>query len=491
MTRRSAAPAAAAGRQSRATNWPENPREQTIPPYRRRSATAPLPPRCWRLQLPLRHRSRPATAAPDADDDGDGLFDEDWLQRQPARFRPRRSSASMTMATTAAPSTEAPASWLDDDEDGSENEDPRDGYRQRRRRQRRRGHRDRPGRRRLRRAVRRRRRQQWPPSTIVVQRTTTTRITAEATRIRYDPAVYYLVGNRSIEAPAGALGHRRHHARSDGPVDGRDFVESTLAENCHPFPRRAHRQRRRQAAGRPGTGADRSRNQRKRIRQPADQHAHRRLRGDGRSASLPGAPRRSNLPGTSRFGRLLRHFVLPAMTSRRQDYESALRNDELNESLRGGAQRRSNLPGSVKQSGYLLPPVAVAIALIGILAFYSANQSAVEANLTAGELEAMQARPRRPPRRGSQHGLRRGRAAGLRALHRPRRRRPRLVTSTAPALTTEPRQHQRSLQRSTSTRTPGFDERRPGPAMHCNLAPSCRSRYRRRHRTLERTAAAV
>ena len=57
------------------------------------------------------------------------------------------------------------------------------------------------------------------------------------------------------------------------------------------------------------------------------------------------------------------------------------------------AARRQDscLRGNDRHSGYILLPVAIAIALIGILAFYSANQSAVETNLTAGEFEAMQA----------------------------------------------------------------------------------------------------
>jgi len=43
------------------------------------------------------------------------------------------------------------------------------------------------------------------------------------------------------------------------------------------------------------------------------------------------------------------------------------------------------------QSGYLLLPVAVAIALIGVIAFLISSESAIETNMAAGELQAARA----------------------------------------------------------------------------------------------------
>jgi len=69
-----------------------------------------------------------------------------------------------------------------------------------------------------------------------------------------------------------------------------------------------------------------------------------------------------------------------------------------------GAKRRSNLPGQGKQSGYLLLPVAVAIALIGVIAFLISSESAIEVDMTANELEA--ARAEYVAQAGLQHALR-------------------------------------------------------------------------------------
>ena len=57
-----------------------------------------------------------------------------------------------------------------------------------------------------------------------------------------------------------------------------------------------------------------------------------------------------------------------------------------------------------KQSGYLLLPVAVAIALIGVIAFLISSESAIEVNMTAGELQA--ARADYVAQAGLQHALR-------------------------------------------------------------------------------------
>ncbi len=56
-----------------------------------------------------------------------------------------------------------------------------------------------------------------------------------------------------------------------------------------------------------------------------------------------------------------------------------------------------------RQSGYVLLPVAIAIALIGVLAFLIANESAVEVNATSSEFEAVRADY--VAQAGLQHGL--------------------------------------------------------------------------------------
>ena len=60
--------------------------------------------------------------------------------------------------------------------------------------------------------------------------------------------------------------------------------------------------------------------------------------------------------------------------------------------------------GRSRQSGYLLLPVAVAIALIGVIAFLISRQSAIEVNLTAGELNT--ARAEYVAQAGLEHALR-------------------------------------------------------------------------------------
>ena len=56
------------------------------------------------------------------------------------------------------------------------------------------------------------------------------------------------------------------------------------------------------------------------------------------------------------------------------------------------------------QSGLIMIPVAVAIAIIGVLAYFSANQSAMNVNSTNSELEAT--RVELVAQAGLQHGLR-------------------------------------------------------------------------------------
>ena len=72
-------------------------------------------------------------------------------------------------------------------------------------------------------------------------------------------------------------------------------------------------------------------------------------------------------------------------------------------SLRG-PQGRSNLPRPGRQAGYLLLPVAIAIALIGVVGFMISSQSAIEVELAANELDT--ARAEYVAQAGLQHALR-------------------------------------------------------------------------------------
>ena len=87
------------------------------------------------------------------------------------------------------------------------------------------------------------------------------------------------------------------------------------------------------------------------------------------------------------------------------------RNDKSQLPLRGAsarrpvqAARRNNLPGSAKQSGYLLLPVAIAIALIAVLAFLINHESTMEVSQAANEIAA--ARAGYVAQAGLQHALR-------------------------------------------------------------------------------------
>ncbi len=65
---------------------------------------------------------------------------------------------------------------------------------------------------------------------------------------------------------------------------------------------------------------------------------------------------------------------------------------------------RRHLQASARQSGYLLLPVAIAIALIGVIAFLISRQSAIEVELAAGELDT--ARAEYVAQAGLKHALR-------------------------------------------------------------------------------------
>ncbi len=87
-----------------------------------------------------------------------------------------------------------------------------------------------------------------------------------------------------------------------------------------------------------------------------------------------------------------------------KDYDTSDRRLCGNDCWPSRLLRRARNDGPGKQSGYLLLPVAVAIALIGVIAFLISSQSAIEVELTAGELDA--ARAEYVAQAGLQHALR-------------------------------------------------------------------------------------
>ena len=68
-----------------------------------------------------------------------------------------------------------------------------------------------------------------------------------------------------------------------------------------------------------------------------------------------------------------------------------------------GAGKRARVFRTASQNGYLLLPVAVAIALIVVIAFLISSESAIEVDMTAGEIEA--ARAQYVAQAGLQHAL--------------------------------------------------------------------------------------
>jgi prepilin-type N-terminal cleavage/methylation domain-containing protein len=102
------------------TNWPEDVREETVPPTPpigdSTLATAVLA-----VTLPA-YVDLDFDGVPDADDDGDGLTDEDLRHDNHHDFSP-----GIMLIDDDGDGSIDEGSWADDDEDGTDNDDPLDG----------------------------------------------------------------------------------------------------------------------------------------------------------------------------------------------------------------------------------------------------------------------------------------------------------------------------------------------------------------------------
>ena len=203
------------------TNWPENIREQTIP------ASPPIGSSTFAsavlaVTLP-EYVDLDANGFPDADDDNDGQIDEDLPNDAHHDFFP----GIMLVDDDGDGSIDEGSGWAEDDEDGLTNEDPIDGV-------------DNDGDGSI---------DEDPPSdnngdgcpglcgvdddangTIDGGSADDDDEEGSEFEDAYDPVVYYLDGDALIErmpVPWNEDGI----STPDGPVDGRDFVTSTIAEN--------------------------------------------------------------------------------------------------------------------------------------------------------------------------------------------------------------------------------------------------------------------
>lgn len=207
------------------TNWPENIREETIPaspPVGSSTlATAVLA-----VTLPA-SIDLDADGFPDADDDRDGLIDEDLPNDSHHDFQPGISLIDDDGDGTVDDGT----GWAEDDEDGAENEDPVDGI-------------DNDGDGSI---------DEDPPSdnngdgcpglcgvdddsngSIDVAAGDDDDEDGGTFEDPYDPVVFYLDGSTLMErmpVPWNEDGI----STPDGPVDGRDFVASAIADNVTRF----------------------------------------------------------------------------------------------------------------------------------------------------------------------------------------------------------------------------------------------------------------
>ena len=207
------------------TNWPENIRDETVPPSPPIGDSV-LATAVFAVTLPL-DVDLDADGVPDADDDGDGLFDEDLPNDSQHDFYP----GIMLIDDDGDGFVDEGAGWAEDDEDGSQNEDPLDGI-------------DNDGDGSI---------DEDPPSdnnldgcpgrcgvdddsdgTIDEGDDDNDDEQSSSYDDPYDPVVFYLDNGRLIErmpVPWNEDGI----STPDGPVDGRDFVTSVIADNVTRF----------------------------------------------------------------------------------------------------------------------------------------------------------------------------------------------------------------------------------------------------------------
>ncbi len=206
------------------TNWPENLREQTVPP------SAPIGDSTFAsavlaINLP-RDIDLDQDGTPDADDDGDGLFDEDFPNDNQFDY-----TAGIIGIDDDGDGSIDEGDTYDDDEDGSINEDPIDGI-------------DNDGDGSIDEDTPSDMNADGCPGFCGVDDDFSGNIsTGNADNDdenpgefedSLDPVVYYLNGNRLIErlpAPWDTDGKNN----PSGPVDGRDFVEAPIANNVTRF----------------------------------------------------------------------------------------------------------------------------------------------------------------------------------------------------------------------------------------------------------------
>lgn len=207
-----------------ATNWPENLREQTIP------ASAPIGDSTFAsavLAVTLPYDiDLDQDGTPDADDDGDGQFNEDWPNDNQHDFAP----GIIGIDDDGDGNADGGASY-DDDEDGSENEDPLDGI-------------DNDGDGSIDEDTASDMNGDGCPGVCGVDENGNGTIDGGSNddddehsngyEDPYDPVVYYISGNSLIER-LPARWDTDGISVPDGPVDGRDFIESPIAENVTRF----------------------------------------------------------------------------------------------------------------------------------------------------------------------------------------------------------------------------------------------------------------
>ncbi len=212
-------------RDNPASNWPENLREQTIPPSPpvgdSTLATAVLA-----VTLPA-FVDLDQDGFPDADDDKDGLIDEDLPNDNHHDFFP----GIMGIDDDGDGTVDEGAGWAEDDEDGAENEDPLDGV-------------DNDGDGSVDEDPASDNNGDGCPGVCGVDDDGDGSIDeggaddddedGNSFDDPYDPVVYYLSGNALIERMP-ARWDTDGISVPDGPVDGRDFEESVIADNVTRF----------------------------------------------------------------------------------------------------------------------------------------------------------------------------------------------------------------------------------------------------------------